>query len=381
MEKTVKKFGNELDFSLIEDFRDVVNEGEFAYHYFINKDGKNQFSPICSCMDWISVSIRYIKNFPAFSDDIDVKAMQFYSLISSIDIVVEAVMQLHRIIMNEGKKLQKWPFKGSTYIFNDKVEYLFNKDDDSYFSEIRSIFGAHPTNLRNDNGEGLFASWPHPHPFNMNDFTVSIYSNRPGRDDVIFGIKIDEVLNYLNERYSHLAELKDVLLAIRKRYYKALINQIIPATENIYDELRVLRNEIEVRQNNDYYRMELNDITHLFTGVVREAHLVDEVNAFRDKLYPIVAEIRKNLQRMNLVDLTTTEGVMVSRLPDGALNYEIPKIFRWLHSENADPMAHYYVSNLNKYSNGKYCFNIEDDVSTTLLKLRMMMYSSQVNKD
>ena len=56
MEKIIKKFGNELDYSLIEDFRDVVNEGEFAYHYFINKDGKNQFSPMCSCMDWISVS-------------------------------------------------------------------------------------------------------------------------------------------------------------------------------------------------------------------------------------------------------------------------------------------------------------------------------------
>ncbi|MBO4157061.1 hypothetical protein L8O24_11370 [Enterobacter kobei] len=112
-----------------------------------------------------------------------------------------------------------------------------------------------------------------------------------------------------------------------------------------------------------------------------EAHLIDEVSAFRDKLYPIVAEIRKNLQSMNLVDLITTKGIMISRLPDGALNYEIPKIFRWLHSGNADPMAQYYINNLNKYSNGKYCFNMEDDASTTLLKLRMMMYSSQVNKD
>lgn len=381
MEKTIKKFGNELNYSLIEDFRDVVNEGEFAYHYFINKDGRNQFSPMCSCMDWISVSIRYIKHFPAFSDDIDVKAMQFYSLVSSIDIVVEAVTQLHRIIMDEGKKLQKWPFKDSSYIFTDKVEYLSNKDDDGYFGEIRSIFGAHPTNLRNDNGEGLFASWPHPHPFNMNDFTVSIYSNRPGSDDVIFGIKIDEVLKYLNERYSYITKLKNILIGIRKHHYKKLSKVIIPVTENIYEELRVLHDEVTARQDNDYYRMELHDITHLFTGVVTEAHLIDEVSAFRDKLYPIVAEIRKNLQSMNLVDLITTKGIMISRLPDGALNYEIPKIFRWLHSGNADPMAQYYINNLNKYSNGKYCFNMKDDASTTLLKLRMMMYSSQVNKD
>ena len=68
MDKIIKKFRAELDFALIDDFRDVVNEGEFAYHYFVNKDGKNQFSPMCSCMDWISVSIRYIKNFPDFSE-------------------------------------------------------------------------------------------------------------------------------------------------------------------------------------------------------------------------------------------------------------------------------------------------------------------------
>lgn len=57
-------------------------------------------------------------------------------------------------------------------------------------------------------------------------------------------------------------------------------------------------------------------------GKVTEAHLIDEVSAFRDKLYPRIAEIRKNLQSTNLVDLITTKGIMVSRLSDRALNYE-----------------------------------------------------------
>lgn len=51
MKMTKADFGVTIDDTLITDFRDVVNEGEFAYSYFINRNGKNQFSPICSCMD------------------------------------------------------------------------------------------------------------------------------------------------------------------------------------------------------------------------------------------------------------------------------------------------------------------------------------------
>ncbi|MCV5632545.1 hypothetical protein OFN23_30820, partial [Escherichia coli] len=89
----------------------------------------------------------------------------------------------------------------SANVFKNKTPFLSHEDDDAYFKSIRAIFGAHPTNLKNSDGERLFASWPHFHAFNGNDFTISLYNNRPGKDDVIFGIRFDELITYIENRY------------------------------------------------------------------------------------------------------------------------------------------------------------------------------------
>ncbi|HEG1772381.1 TPA: hypothetical protein ACNV5P_005217, partial [Enterobacter asburiae] len=320
-------------------------------------------------------SVRYITNFPEFSKDIDVKAMQVYSLISSIDIAVEALQQLHRIIEND-HKLVRWPFNEFNHVFSNKIAHLSNKKDDEYFKEVRSIFGAHPTNLCN-NGERMFASWPHFHAFNGNDFTVSIYNNIPGKDDVIFGIKINELLIFLKERYEYLVGLKDAVVAIRDKHYENLIVKIIPKSGNIHEELKILLSEVVSRGDNDYYKMEVQELIYLFEADIKEAHLLVEANEFQGKLLPVVEEIRCNLQNMTLVDLTTTEGVIFSSLPNYALSYELQKLFTWLHSDRYDPMGNYYIEQLNKFSKGRYCFSITDNESTTLLKLRMMLHSHQ----
>ena len=104
-------------------------------------------------------------------------------------------------------------------------------------------------------------------------------------------------------------------------------------------------------------------------------HIIkDEVDVFLSKLHPIAVEIRYNLQEMNIKDLATTHGVMISTLPKNALHYVLQKMFTWLHSDRYDPMGGYYLDTLNEYSGGRYNFCSEDDDSTTLLKLRMMLY-------
>ncbi len=376
MKEIIREFSVSLNDSLIRGFRDAVNDEGFAYHYFANKDGRNQFNPICSCMDWITVAVRSISNFPELSEDIDVKAMQVYSLISSIDIVTEAVGQLHRIIMNDPKRKDKWPFKDSTHIFKKKSSYLSDRNDDDYFKEIRAIFGAHPTKLEKGS-EKMFASWPHHDAFDENDFAVSIYSNKPGSQDITFGIKINELLLYLKERYEYLSVLGKALQDLKINHYRMLSKRPIPVTDNIQDELRVLLSEVEHRGGSDYYQMELSDLMHMFEGDVKEPHLMDEAKAFKDMLYPAVAEIRSNLQDMKLVDLTVKNRVMFSGLPGYTLGYELQKMFSWLHSDRYDPLSNYYLERLNKFSDGKYCFNAIDSDSTTLLKLHMMLYRYQ----
>ena len=63
-----------------------------------------------------------------------------YSYISSVDIIVEAVQQLHRVIFSTAEQL----FSKDTDCF---PQNKFNKNDLDYFKTIRSCFGAHPVNL------------------------------------------------------------------------------------------------------------------------------------------------------------------------------------------------------------------------------------------
>lgn len=129
-----------------------------------------------------------------------------------------------------------------------------------------------------------------------------------------------------------------------------------------------------MRGDNDYYRMEVEELLNLFERNVKEAHLKGEVDVFLSKLHLIAIEIRDNLQKMNIQDLVTTHGVMISTLPKNALHYILEKMFNWLHSDRYDPMGGYYLDMLNEYSGERYNFCSEDDDSTTLLKLQMMLY-------
>lgn len=368
MKTIIDEFSVSLDDILISEFRETVSEGSFILNNFSNKDGKNLFNPICSCMDWISVSVRFISNFPELSENLDVKVMQIYSLISAIDIISESVTQLHRIL-RQGKT---WPFKNSSRIFNNKVEHLSHKDDDGYFKEIRSVFGAHPTNL-NNNGEKMFASWPTDYSFDGDDFTVSLYSNIPQKPDINFGVKVRELLEFAKERYEYLIVLDSAIVEAYESHRNELSGVIIPIANNIHDELKILLQEVERRQNNEYYRMVVEELVLLFSSDVKEAHLRLEAQRFKDELYPLVSEMRANLQAMNIIDLNS-ESILCSRLPDRKLEYVLGKMFSWLWSDEHDPLADYYFRQLNEYSKSKYNFNLSDEAGVTLLKLRMMLY-------
>lgn len=92
---------------LIKDFREKVNE-DFVFEKYKNVNGKNHWNIICSCMDWIDVAVSFIQDYGSDTKNIDVLSMDTYSYISSIDIIHEAVTQLHRVFIPN----QSIPFKG-----------------------------------------------------------------------------------------------------------------------------------------------------------------------------------------------------------------------------------------------------------------------------
>ena len=112
---------NVFDDKKIEDFRDFINSNsKFVQKRYENNNNKNQWNIICSCMDWISVSVRYLQKLSISDESIDVRVMQVFSLISSVDIVFESITQLHRIFI-DAKLLPK---KGEKYMFFRKnIQY------------------------------------------------------------------------------------------------------------------------------------------------------------------------------------------------------------------------------------------------------------------
>lgn len=368
MDKEFTTILSQVDDGLITRFRDVVNDNHmFVFHTYSNRNGKNQWNPICSCMDWISVAIRSIYGAPSFSTDIDVKVMQIYSLISSIDIVNESIISLHSIFKSEKGRVS--PFKGADNCFESKS---ISCDDDSYFKEIRARFGAHPINLDGENGERLFASWPHDGFDAEHDIQVRLYSNVVGHDDKTFGIKICELLTFLVSRYSYLNILIDEISDQYSVYCKGKADQPISRTSDILKQLDILEKESELRLDNDYYRSTILDLKMIFGCNTGLAHFQKQEALFKGSQKALLEEVFNNLQNMNLVDLLHCNTSSRSP-PERELSYELPKLYSWIYSDREDSMLDYYMRRLNKVSNEEYEFSESDGSERTFLKLKLFL--------
>lgn len=53
-----------LELCLINEFREVVNKNNFTYFRYSNNRNKNQWNCICSAMDWITVAVEHLADYP-----------------------------------------------------------------------------------------------------------------------------------------------------------------------------------------------------------------------------------------------------------------------------------------------------------------------------
>ena len=245
---------------IIVNFQNIINSNDnFVLHTYLDRNGKDQWSLICSCMNWITVAIRHLKNFPILNSDPDIRGMQIYSIICSIDIVVEAVLQLYRVIFNcDDKQL---PFEDGNQIFKKIVFTELNDDD--YFKQIRACFGAHPVNIKTTNNkkERLFASWPYRNHFNNDtDLQVQLYSNNPDIPDTTFGLSIKELMQYLESRYQYLDIISEEIIMQYQNKKAELRNTPISVEKDVISIISNLQRENILRFNNDEYRYMLNEM-------------------------------------------------------------------------------------------------------------------------
>lgn len=351
----------------ITNFRDLVNSNSsFVYQIYKDKNGKNLFNLICSCMDWITVSIRHLENAPDFDKNIDTRVMQMFSLISSIDLVSESITQLHRVFINS----KTLPFAGEKKCFANRL--FADEDDNSYFKTIRACFGAHPVNLTQSNTK-RFASWPFDSHSNTGELTVHLYSSKVNDEDLPLNLNRNELLKFLTTRYDYLDVIADKIENLFIEYQKSLTKQIIETKSAPLEQLYVLKAESKKRLDNDYYNSEIDDLIMIFEAEVTDPKHVPIANRYKNSLLPLIEEIKTNLQTMNIVDLENDSDLRVRSDLSRELSYELPKFYSWVHGDRYDPLLNYYFERFNDATNGKFNFTNTDEIKLTFLKAKLML--------
>jgi hypothetical protein len=185
-----------LDDSLLEAFKQAVNDhDDFLINTYCDYNGENLWNLICSTKDWLHVSVNGLPHINLSHHIDDVRSLNVLQLIMTYDLVIESIKQLHRVFELE------YPLKKDHSIFNKFVP------DDRYFKQIRACFGAHPVDLDSSDGvksnvrgskrsnEKYFASWSSAVGGNA-DYTVYLYSNKPGAEFVPFLLNFTQIQEY-----------------------------------------------------------------------------------------------------------------------------------------------------------------------------------------
>ncbi len=348
----------------INNFRDLVNSNSnFIYITYSNKNEKNLWNLICSCMDWLTVSIRHLQNAPALDENIDLRVMQMFSFISSIDLVSESVAQLHRVFIDPDTQ----PFKGDRRCFSERI---FDEDDNSYFKSIRASFGAHPVNLKQTSSK-RFASWPF---YSLNGLlTVHLYSNKLDEEDLIMYLRSTELIEFLILRYNYLDTISKKIKAEFNDFTSSLVKQQIETKSDFLEQLYVLQNESKRRLDNDYYNGVIGDLITIFEAEELQPELEIIASDYKKSLAVLIQEIKNNLQTMEIKDLEN--DILLNPCSDlgRELSYELGKFYTWIHDNKYDPLINYYLERFNQKTGFKFKFSTDDSINSLLLKVKLML--------
>ena len=285
-----------INLKLISEFRGEVSTPGWCYYKYRNNNNRNQWNCICSAMDWIEVSINYIVDHPLSSIG-DYQSIEVYSFLSCVDIIVEAIEQLHRVIFSTKERV----FENECECF---IGNQFNQNDREYFKTLRSCFGAHPVNLQDpdDIEAKRFASWSGGY-FGSDNFSVILYSNKVDGQYITLGMNYKQIYQFLEKYYNHLHTLKDELQRQYLCFCETKRKKHIQSCDDPIQQLKILKEESLERLNIDYYRVTIDELLLMFETPISCASNFEMVLQYRDQLKVLINEIYENLQRMTLGNL------------------------------------------------------------------------------
>ena len=304
-----------MDISIIGDFRDQVNSKGFVYFWYRSRDDRNLWNCICSAMDWITVAVEHI-NSVDLEKARSMGSMDVFTYISSVDLIIESVQQLHRVISDK----TPFPFTDSTDIFADNQ---FEQNDLRYFKTLRSCFGAHPVNLKEPGQEESqdlrrFASWSST-AWGKGTASVILYPNKPGGKDIYLSVDLSQVFRFGEKYYDYLKVLGECIDKQYESFVALKRKKIIPTPEDTIEHLEVLLEESKQRLDSGILESQIQELKILFATEVTDKANIALVAAYRQDLHLLIDEIHAFLQNMDMEDLEHEDLLYPSptTLPNG----------------------------------------------------------------
>lgn len=328
-----------LDDSLLQQFKQAVNDhDDFLINTYYDFNGENHWNQICSAKDWLSVSINGMPYIDLKHPVDDVRSLNVAQLIMTYDLVVESVKKLLRVFDLEH------PLKDDNSTFNKSVP------DDRYFKQIRACFAAHPVDLDSTDGvkakkngsnnkpERYFASWSSDVGGEA-DYTVYLYSNKPGAEAIPFLMNFAQIHEYTAKRYSLL---NDIVRAIENKKEQFSLEQSqrpIGRSSDIVEQLQILLQENGVRiREGDGYHYQIKTLIDLFTAPQEFNEQEQEAIAtYLRLLKTLVEEIYQALQTMRYEDLAHGYLLDSGSHRFGNIFYDLSKVFEYINNPHYIP--------------------------------------------
>lgn len=238
------------------------------------KYSDDKWNIICSAVHWFRTVESYLNSENLLKENKEnYNWGEVYLFLSSVDIVIEGINDINKIAKdNEKARL----FYKSSEIFKDK-----EKDDWDYFKNIRAIFGAHPTKLK-DNNEFIVSTYPMPYNSLIGklhgeikdwDYYTLLWKKdkKKSWEQVEFGFSFKDIEKYLDKCINYLDNIYEDFLVLINEYKKELSKIKIPKIDKPIKQLNILIKEDEKRLNGRY-NVSIKDVKLLLTTEITDKH-------------------------------------------------------------------------------------------------------------
>lgn len=266
-EERTKKLNGLSEFINGENQDDILLVLDKKYH-------DDKWNIICSAVHWFRTVESYLNSENLLKENKeDYNWGEVYLFLSSVDIVIEGINDVNKIAKdNEKTRL----FYKSSEIFKDK-----EKDDWEYFKNIRAIFGAHPTKLK-DNNEFIVSTYPTPYNSLIGklrgeikdwDYYTLLWKKdkKKSWEQVEFGFSFKDIEKYLDKCINYLDNIYEDFLVLINEYKKELSKIKIPKIDKPIKQLNILIKEDEKRLNGRY-NVSIKDVKLLLTTEITDKH-------------------------------------------------------------------------------------------------------------